>query len=280
MLNNKGACLPFHHQFLLAQLADDILSDDSRYWNNFSGYTFSGLKGQTKVSKLGLHYYSSRVTLVLSSSNSEFIDVFIARLFEQKNIKLGELELTPETVEKEISAQIQQEQISYVAISPMVVVHPSVNSLSAKKFISPETDVFSDLLYETVMNRMEHSGMFTSEEIASFYKFQLVPDKSYLQKTKESDKKFARIYPVFYEHEQRLEVRGYTFPFTLFAAPAVHQYIFECGIGSLTEKGFGMLDIVGADITRQTVPYVTSSDKTLVVINRQHNGYHGNNGKL
>ena len=272
LLRNKGAFLPFHHQYLLAQMIEQTLAEPTGYWKNFTTYTFSGLKGQTKVSKNGLHYFSSRVTLVLSSLSSEFIDAFIQRLFEEKDIALGDLQLTIEAAERELPMPLPDGRVGYVCISPIVATSPSGNPLNAKKFIPPETDAFSDLLYETVMNRMEASGIFTAEQIASFYKFQLIPDKDYLQKIKESDKKFARIYPVYDPAGNKSEVRGYTFPFTLFAAPEVHKFIFDCGLGALCEKGFGMLDLAQADVIRKTEPYLVAAPQ-LVGIQQQQNGH-------
>ena len=114
------------------------------------------------------------------------------------------------------------------------------------------------------MMRMERSGRYTADQIASFYKFQIIPDKTYLQKIKEGDKKFARIYPI-QEANNRYEVRGYTFPFVLYSAPEVQQFLFECGMGYFTNKGFGMIDVVNADLARRTEPYLF--DKLVAPLN-------------
>jgi CRISPR-associated endoribonuclease Cas6 len=45
----------------------------------------------------------------------------------------------------------------------------------------------------------------------------------------------------------RFEIRGYTFPFTLYAAKDVQQFVYENGLGYFTYKGFGMLDIASND---------------------------------
>jgi CRISPR-associated endoribonuclease Cas6 len=252
LLKNKGGYVPFYHQFLLARLAEELLAD-----TDFAGredFHFSGLKGQTKISKSGLHFYSSRITLVLASPNAELIDCFLQKLFEQKNTEIGMLQLEPEAVEREWLPDFKGDHIKCVCISPIVIMEPGVNEMLAKKFISPETDGFSDMLYESTMSRMEKSGAYTAEQIASFYKFQVVPDKGYLQRIREGEKKFARIYPVF-NQDNKLEVRGYTFPFTLYCAPEVQEFLFTSGIGYFTHKGFGMLDISNADLNRKTEIY-------------------------
>jgi CRISPR-associated endoribonuclease Cas6 len=69
-----------------------------------------------------------------------------------------------------------------------------------------------------------------------------VPDKGYLARIEASHKKFARIYPL-YDLDIKYEVRGYTFPFTLYAPDAVQHFIYESGLGYFSHKGFGMLDI-------------------------------------
>ncbi len=253
LLKNKGAYVPFHHQFLLAQMKESVLEKGELRFSNYMDFNFSGLKGQTKISKNGLHFYSSKVTLVLSSPDQAFIDYFLQRLFEHREIQVGNLQLIPESVEREILPDFG-DSIKCVCISPVVLVNPASNDFYAKKFISPEADIFSDLLYESTMSRMEKTGAYRPEQIASFYKFQIIPDKTYLTKIKEGEKKFARIYPVF-DKTNKFEIRGYTFPFVLYAAPEVQTFLFNCGLGAFTHKGFGMLDIANADLVRKTEIY-------------------------
>jgi CRISPR-associated endoribonuclease Cas6 len=54
-----------------------------------------------------------------------------------------------------------------------------------------------------------------------------------------------------YDNDVKYEVRGYTFPFTLYAAKKVQQYVYENGLGYFTHKGFGMLDISNNDSIRR-----------------------------
>jgi CRISPR-associated endoribonuclease Cas6 len=217
---------------------------------DFNQYNFSGLKGQTKVSRKGLHYFSSKVTLVFACSDKPFMDYFLARLFEQKEIIVGNLHLMPESVEQEDPVKISDES-KFLCISPIVVIPAAFNDESGKKFVSPESDEFSDLLYESTLARMEIQGKYTAEQLASFYKFQIVPDQDYIQRIQASHKKFARIYPL-YDSDVKFEVRGYTFPFTLYAAKEVQQFVYENGLGHFTHKGFGMLDVANNDSIQRT----------------------------
>jgi len=199
---------------------------------NYSFFNFSGLKGQTKISRKGLHYYSSKVTLVFSSPNKDFINYFLTNLFEQSQIDIGGVSLQPESVELE-EPLAHSESEKFICISPLVLLNASFNDNGAKRFIPPDTDSFSDLLYESTISRMQEAGIFSSEQIEDFYKFQIVPDKDYLARLNASQKKFARIYPV-YDQDVKYEIRGYTFPFTLYAAKEIQEFVFNCGLGQFT----------------------------------------------
>ncbi len=227
-----------------------MFGPDKNY-RNYTQFNFSGLKGQTKISRKGLHFYSSKVTLVFACTDKVFLEYFIGRLFEQKDIVLGSLHLVPESTELEVPAEITPET-RFLCISPIVPITAGFNDDQAKKFITPDSDEFSDLLYDSTISRMEESGHYSSEQLASFYKFQIVPDASYIQKLQESNKKFARIYPL-YDNDVKFEVRGYTFPFILYAAIEVQRFIYEYGLGYFTHKGFGMLDVAGHDSIRREI---------------------------
>jgi CRISPR-associated endoribonuclease Cas6 len=173
------------------------------------------------------------------------LEYFIARLFEQKEIIVGNLHLTPESTEAEDPVQIGDEA-RFLCISPVVLIPASFNDEKSKKFVPPDSDEFSDLLYESTLVRMEATGKFSPEQLTAFYKFQIVPDQHYINRIQSTHKKFARIYPLF-DNDIKFEVRGYTFPFTLYAAKEVQQYVYENGLGYFTHKGFGMVDISSND---------------------------------
>jgi CRISPR-associated endoribonuclease Cas6 len=249
-LQNRGAYVPFHHQFLLAQVIKGlVVMGGNPKFVNYTQFNFSGLKGQTKISRKGLHFFSSRVTLVFSASEQEFVDYLVSVLFAQKELMIGSLLLTPESVEPEEQVQVS-ESMKFLCLSPLVVLPAAFNDEKSKRFIQPTVDEFSDLLYDSTLSRMEASGQFTAEQLADFYKFQIVPDKDYLQRIQANHKKFARIYPLF-DSDIKYEVRGYTFPFTLFAPVPVQQFVYENGLGYSCHKGFGMLDVALPDTIQQ-----------------------------
>ncbi|MDH5609650.1 MAG: CRISPR-associated protein Cas6 [Cyclobacteriaceae bacterium] len=252
-VKNRGVAIPFHHQFLIAQVIKGlILSSRNQRFKDFVLYSFSGLKGQTKVSRNGLHFNSSRVTLVITSPEQEFIDFLLGQVFGQSQIDIGPLVLNPEQADAEIPLQLSTNE-KYICISPLVILESGFNSSDGKKFVEPGTDEFSDILYESTVQRMEASGIRT-DEIQDIDKFQLVPDKGYIEKLRQAQKKFARIYPM-YDQDVKYEVRGYTFPFVLYAPKEVQQFVFTCGLGLFTQKGFGMMDMANADPIKRVTPY-------------------------
>lgn len=255
LLKNKGGYVPFHHQYLLAQLVKGlIIQGGNKKYRDFTLYNFSGLKGQTKISRNGLHFYSSRITLVFSSPDADFVEYVMRTLFSYPQIEVGNLVMTPEMIERERMPEVG-ESTKFICISPLVLLTPRFNDPSSKSFINPMSDQFSDLLYESTLKRMGSSGFFDEKQLEGFYKFQVVPDRNYLNRIRDEQKKFARIYPL-YDQDVKYEVRGYTLPFTLYAAPEVQEFVFACGLGSCTHKGFGMLDIANSDPTLRSEPYL------------------------
>ena len=101
-LKNRGAFVPFHHQFLLAQMLKAVVMvGGDKDFLSFNGFNFSGLKGQTKSSRKGLHYYSTRVTLIVSSRNIDFLNYLLLNMFKIQRLEMGSLVLEPERVEVE-----------------------------------------------------------------------------------------------------------------------------------------------------------------------------------
>jgi CRISPR-associated endoribonuclease Cas6 len=58
-----------------------------------------------------------------------------------------------------------------------------------------------------------------------------------------------------FDNDVKFEVRGYTFPFTLYAAREVQEFIYQNGLGYFTHKGFGMLDVSNNDSIQRTAQH-------------------------
>jgi CRISPR-associated endoribonuclease Cas6 len=104
----------------LAQVIKGILIfGPNQEYKDFTQFNFSGLKGQTKISRKGLHFFSSKVTLVFACPDKAFMDYFIAKLFEQKEIMVGNLHLIPESFGAEEPVKIRDEA-KFLCISPIL----------------------------------------------------------------------------------------------------------------------------------------------------------------
>lgn len=244
-VKNVGTLVPFHHQFLISQVLKGlIVTANSPEFVNYNLYSFSGLKGLTKVGKGGLHFNSSRVTLVISSPSKPFIKFITERILEQNMLQFGLLNVVPEQADDEQAVELTNET-KYLCISPIVLIPPTFNSPEGKQFIAPGTDEFSDYLYDATIQRMESAGIDTAT-INNIEKFQLIPDQDYLTRMSESNRKIGRVYPIFVQ-DVKYEVRGYTFPFELLAPKEVQEFVFHCGLGHFGYKGFGMLDVANSN---------------------------------
>ena len=92
--------------------------------------------------------------------NKDFVDYFVKNLFDFPQVEVGNLTLIPETVEEEDIPSFEN-VTKFICISPIVLATPKFNDLEGKKFIHPETDEFSDHLYESTMLRLARSKMYS-----------------------------------------------------------------------------------------------------------------------
>lgn len=253
-LLNKGAVLPFHHQGILANFINQFLpQSEGNIPLHDWGLNFSGLKGQTLVTREGLAYTSSKVTVVISSHSQALIDHLVKNIFSQrKELIVGGLKLVPHQVLIEEPPAFDR-ITKYVMISPVILVTEAGDAIELKKFIHPERRSFYQLLKAGTYRRMLQAGVLEGKGENDFL-FNFKPDLDYLNKVKRSEKKFSRIYQALVNNSL-MEIRGYTFPFALEADEITHRFIFERGLGELTHLGYGMTDTVSNMFAARVRPY-------------------------
>ena len=243
---NKGAVLPFHHQ---SPLHDLLQGHAEKHGRSFDQITFSGLKGQTKICKEGLKYISKNVTLVLSSTDRSLLETITFSLFQSERVQLGQLELFPEWVEAEASPKFSK-QMQYLCISPLIPYPKAMLQGEGHQLKIPFDIAFEELLKQSLQERMYVEGNFDSKDLEDVHHIRFLPDTTYLDRLTQRDKKYARDYALQTE-EGPARVKGYTFPFTLNATPRIQQFVFQTGLGSCPDLGFGMLDIAKNQLKRQ-----------------------------
>ena len=227
--------IPLHHQTLLAESLYQIIDSMG---GDRSLINFSSLKGTSKIQNGFMRFLSSKVTLVLSSRSAEQLETMVAKIFEMPYLACGKMNLMPRSHEiipdPEFSTKMR-----YLCISPMILVDPHKDPEKSQITIDPTTQEFSDILYEQTLDRMERAG-FSESDLNNFAEFDAQPDHEYVQKLNETGKKFAR----YYRAADGTTMMGYLLPFTLHAHPTVHKFIWEAGVGALSEQGYGMVDLV------------------------------------
>jgi CRISPR-associated endoribonuclease Cas6 len=228
-----NATISLHHQMILSS----FLEEQIKYIPEKSeSYCFSSLKGTSKVSDGKIRYLSSKVSLVITAPEKEFINSLLKKLFSLETINLDNLILVPKSYQI-ISEPDFQTAMKYICISPYIPYYQEGADISEPG--DPHTHEFSDKAFEYQMRRMEHAG-YTEEKLNSFSEFEIIPDVGYFRKVENSSKRYPRLY----ENKNGEMIYGYLFPFVVHAHPEVQKFIWENGIGQYTKEGYGMLDTV------------------------------------
>lgn len=227
--------LPLHHQNLLYRALQKVCEDQPQFLESIN---FSSLKGTAKIQSGIMKFMSNKITLVISGLSEEAVMGIADGIFTRDYLELEEMHLMPKTKE-EIPDPEFETRMKYLCISPLILCLPDRDDESCRETIDPTSREFSDILYDRMMERMENAG-FSEEELDEFAVFEAQPDPDYVDKVLKHGKKYAR----FYESEKGETITGYLLPMTLHAHPSVHRFIWERGMGTFTNEGYGMIDVV------------------------------------
>jgi len=244
-VHGSNGMVPLHHQKIVSAFIDEVLREIPEQSDL---YNFSSLKGTSKVMNGQIRFLSSKVSLVISAPDADFVDSWIRKIFEKRLVSFAKLTLVPKSYQTIVEPHFQT-IMKYVRISPLVPdvafhAEPPPNPLE------PTSHEFSDLIFNGILDRMEQAG-YSEEQLNQYAEFEITPDPNYIKKVQDSQKKFSRIY----KNNDNETVYGYLLPFELHAHPDVQRFVWESGIGLYTTQGFGMLD---------TVPEAASSAETLL----------------
>lgn len=238
-VHGTNGLVPLHHQRIISSLMEEIISELPA---KSTRYNFSSLKGTSKVQNGQIRFLSSKVSLVISAPEADFVQQWSDKIFDRRLINLAKLTLVPKS-HLVIADPEFQTVMKYVCISPLIPQQPFVSEETVPEPLNPSAHEFSDLIYDSIIERMEKAG-FTESELNKYAEFEITPDPAYVAKMIESQKKFARIY----KNNQNQTMLGYLLPFTMHAHPDVHKFIWDSGIGLFTTHGYGMIDLVGRDV--------------------------------
>lgn len=232
---NSTNTVPLHHQKLINDALGPMIDSIS---NNRYDFNFSSLKATSKIQNGYMKLLSAKITLVISGRIDDEVRQLKEKIFEHPKLIIGRLTLRIKGKVK-IEDPDFQTRMRYLCISPIVLVNPNTDAEKALQVVDPASHEFSDMLYNSVIEKMERAG-FTEEQLNKYAEFEIIPDSEYLNKIHHEGKKYARQYKC----SSGLPMTGYLLPFTLHAHPDVHRFIWQTGIGMLTDEGYGMLDVV------------------------------------
>ncbi len=237
--------MPLHHQMVLNRSLAPFIE---RGGDGKILYAYSTLKGSSNVQSGNITFLNTKVNLILSSNNEEFLKATVDKMFEKHVVKIGKMLLMPKQ-QQVIEMPVYTSEMKYVCLSPFVIIDSGKEPDRAETIIDPTTQEFSDMLFNITMKRMNEAG-FTEEELKNFETFEAIADAEYLKKIVENNKRFSR----FYRNLDGQTIIGYLLPFTLHAHPKVQEFICDTGIGLYTLEGYGMVDVVGDKPTPVAIP--------------------------
>ncbi|MBS1764363.1 MAG: CRISPR-associated endoribonuclease Cas6 [Bacteroidetes bacterium] len=233
--NNSGNTIPLHHQKLIFDSLSAILKSigEDRHQLNFSS-----LKGTSKIHNGFMKFLSSKITLIVSSSNETLVTKLVDHIFSNEKLTIGRMNLVPKNRDVIPDPEFTT-QMRYLCISPLVLLSPAKDTKQVAEQVDPQSSNFSDILFNLTLDTMEKSGI--PESVVSTYsEFDIQADAEYLQKMTGQNKKYIRTYRT----SDGKNISGYLLPFTLHAHPDVHKFVWQNGMGALTHEGYGMLDLV------------------------------------
>lgn len=236
-VHGTNGMVPLHHQKIISAFMEEISRETG---TKSEGYNFSSLKGTSKVQNGQIRFLSSKVSLVISAPESDFVEQWVAKIFERRLLSFAKLTLVPKG-NVMIPDPAFQTVMKYVCISPIIPQQSFNDGDKVPESLNPASHEFSDFFYDSIIERMEAAG-FSEKQLNDFAEFEIVPDTEYIQKMVKDQKKFARIY----KNNENQPMLGYLLPFTLHAHPEVHKFVWQRGLGRYTDQGYGMIDLVGS----------------------------------
>ena len=90
--HSSANSIPLHHQKLLT---DSLVPFFESLTADKTLFNFSSLKGTSKIMNGFMRMLSSKVTLVISGRNKEYMDQIIKMIFERPYLTVGKMNLIP-----------------------------------------------------------------------------------------------------------------------------------------------------------------------------------------
>src|SRR6185503_21180716 len=106
------------------------------------------------------------------------VEAWVKKIFDRRLVSFAKLTLVPKSYQV-ISEPSPQTVMKYVCISPLIPDQPFDNTGTPPPALDPSSHEFSDLLFNSILDRMEQSG-YTEAQLNQYAEFELTPDPVYL----------------------------------------------------------------------------------------------------
>ena len=244
------ASIPLNYNHAVASLIYGILGSASTQFasmlhetgyavggRRFKLFTFSRLLPvRSHVSGSTLVLEDLRVQLLISSPVTEFVETFVAGLFQCESFRIDRAEfhlLAAETVaEPEFT-----EQMSFLALSPITESVPEAGSRHPR-FLSMDD---SDALWSEIVGRnlvRKFTALHGREPEDG--RFEMRWDREYIKEYAERGKRASALVTIVNGKEE-IKVRGWLAPFAVSGCIEMIRLGYEAGFGARNSMGFGMV---------------------------------------
>src|SRR4029078_6446410 len=89
-VHGTNGLVPLHHQKIISSFLEDVMKEIPE---KSELYNFSSLKGTSKVQNGQIRFLSSKVSLVLSAPEADFVQKVVEKTFDRRLINFAKLTL-------------------------------------------------------------------------------------------------------------------------------------------------------------------------------------------
>lgn len=209
------------------RLHDEGFSADGR---RFKLFTFSRLIARrSRVKEDRLLLEDPLITLQISSPVADFIEHFVAGLFQTESFNIAGARFTLQQAET-LPTPAFTERMSFRALSP--VTESVRDERGGVRFLSPADD-WSEIMQRNLLRKHQalHGHAPTDDRLRWTW------DQAYLDEAARRGRRASALVDI-----RGIKIRGWLAPFTVEGSPELIEIGYEAGFGARNSMGFGMAE--------------------------------------
>lgn len=177
---------------------------------------------------------------VITSPSPGLIDTLSLAIAQYGRLEVAGLRFPLSFIRKTDTPDFSSGHAAFTCLSPVTAYgfstqHENSEKWPDRKFGVADEERFVTALRSEVLNRMQRSGQPLSRD----FTFRVRLDENYLRRKKN---RVTKLIMLSDSHGHRQAVRGVLSPLQIESEPEVLRFIYDTGLGRLTEFGFGMLE--------------------------------------